>query len=203
MRVPLMAGRAQIWIGLLLFACGISYPVAYAAERFLHLNFAAVFGVTALTLLLLVVGIITSVRLKDAAVNEMVFNDLDDMNLEDAAKAARVILSDSSKFAVVRRQRNDFPFAADLSEHLRGFFTEIESLKALHGDAELARESIEPSSLNANYLRIGRDIESVEITVRPRDETVYEIDAFDPSKPFDRHRSIYHWILSVDRTLFE
>jgi hypothetical protein len=124
------------------------------------------------------------------------------ISLGDAAARARAALADPAKFAVVRRQAEAFPHAADLAPYVRDFFREIESLRAVKGDAELTRTDIGPSTLNPKYIRIGRDIESVEINVRPGEETIYEIDAFDPKKPFDEHRSIYHWVLAIDETLY-
>jgi hypothetical protein len=197
-----MRGLIQLWAGLLLLVGGVSYPIAYAGERFLHLKFIVTFIATALALLLGIVGVYRHVRRKEAGSSEVIEFHIEAIDTSEAAKAAKVILSDPSKFVVVMRHADSFPFAKDLADHVRGFFDEIESLKAVRGDAELDRHSIERSKLNPDYIRIGLDIESVEICVRAGDETIYEIDVFDPSKPFDRHRSIYHWVLAVDHALY-
>ena len=60
--VPVMVRRLQLWIGLLLFVSGVSYPVAYAAARFLHLNFVASFAAIAFSLLLAILCVFKYVR---------------------------------------------------------------------------------------------------------------------------------------------
>lgn len=202
LRVSLMVGRIQLWIGLLLFVSGVSYPVAYAAARFLHLNVVASFATIAFALLLVVLLAFKYVRGHELTHDERQGSRIDVMDFTEAAKAAQAVLSDSSNFVVVRRDVTDSPFARELAQHVRWLFGEIESLKAVRGDAELVRQSIAQSTLNQSYIRIGRDIESVEIIVRPGEETIYEIDSFDPSKPFAQRRSIYHWLLAVDQALY-
>ncbi|HEV7239252.1 MAG TPA: hypothetical protein VGQ36_08435 [Thermoanaerobaculia bacterium] len=197
-----MKARFQLWAGVLLLVGGASYPIAYAAWRFMHFSFAASFGASALVLLIVVVTVFAHFRNKDEETGRVMDSGAQFMNIEEAAAAAQAILSDSSRFAVVRRSAADYPHVDDLAYHIGRFFADIESIKATRGDAQVARSSISPSAMNPEYLRIGTDIESVEIAIRPGDESVYEFDAFDPDKPFDRHESIYHWVLAVDQELY-
>lgn len=197
-----MRARVQLWVGLLALVGGISYPVSYAGERLLQLNFVATFLATALLLLFGLLVIHERLGRKSAMPSEVSEADIDALELSEAIKLAEAVLSDHSKFVVETRHSDDFPCATDLPELLRNFFAEVESLKAVRGDAELVRQSIVPSTLNPEFIRIGRDIESVEIHVRAGDETIYEIDSFDPSRPFGEHRSIYHWLLAVDQELY-
>ena len=197
-----MWGRIQLSAGLLVLACGVAYPIAYAASRFLHVNFAGALAAISVVFLSVVIVLFHFLRRMEVQTPEMKESQIHSMDIAAAAAAAQAILSDASKFVVVRRHADDFPFANEMAQHLRAFFAEVESLKAVRGDAELTRSSITRSDLNRNYIRIGRDIESVEINIRPSDETVYEFDAFDSNKPFDQHCTIYHWVLAVDRAIY-
>ncbi len=195
------SGRVQVWAGLLLLTGGIAYPIAWAAERFMGQSYAAAFIATVLILALALAGALAYSQRKDVRSSKP-RTRIEALTLADAASMARAVLSDSSKFEHLRRRADTFPFAKNLAPHVLEFFSDSESLKAVHGDAVLVRAQIGTSSLNPRYIRIGRDIESVEINVLPGQETIYEIDAFDPSKPFDQHRSIYHWVLTLDETLY-
>jgi hypothetical protein len=194
-------GAFQVWVGVLLLAGGISYPIAYAAQRFLGVSFAIAFAATASIVLLCVAAAFAYFRRKDVQ-SSQVMSWIETLSAAEAEKRARALLADGGKFEVVRRPADRFPLAEELAGRVRDFFREIESLKAVHGDAELIRADIGRSTLNPSYIRIGRDIESVEINVRPGEETIYEIDAFDTRKPFAQHASIDHWLLALDEILY-
>lgn len=201
--MPIETSRLQLFTGLPLLPCGVSFPLAYAADRFLQFNFAAPFVVIVLALTFGLIASCRHFRGKDAGMSEANRSRSETIERTQAEMAARAMLSDSSKFHVVRDPVDDFPSAGSLADHLRAFFLEIASIKAVRGDAELQRHSIAPSQLNSNYIRLGTDIESVQVVVLPNEEAIYELDTFEPDEPFDRHPSNDHWILATGRSFYE
>lgn len=199
----MMRLRLQVYGGLMLLAFGVSYPIAWACQRFLHMSILPVLFTIAVVVLLVIVGLYMHYRRRDTLEGlSEASGDGERMNVETAATRARTLLLDSSKFTVVWKHADDFPLAHLLARRVREFFNEIESVQAVRGGAMLLRSAIATSELNSEYICIGRDIESIELVVRPDGDVLYEIDSFDPSAPFDEHRSIYHWLIAIEQTLY-
>jgi hypothetical protein len=134
--MSVVKARVQLWAGILLFVGGVSYPIAYAAWHFMQVSFALALGASALVLLIGVLAIFSYFRNRDEETGR-IMTEPQLMNIEEAAQAAQAILSDSTRFAVVRRRAVDYPHASDLANHLGKFLDDIESLRAVRGDAQI------------------------------------------------------------------
>jgi len=84
-------------------------------------------------------------------------------------------------------------------------FSRFVSIASVSGEARLSRDDVGPSAYKSGWLRIGYDLDAVELAVRPDEDAVYEIDGSDP----DEHEvalggvpSVYHWILITEEVLY-
>ncbi len=123
--------------------------------------------------------------------------------LAEARAQVESLLADPDKFECIKAPPADPDVLESLAPGLRAFFTTYERVRILHGDTDLDRGSIGPSTLNARYLRIGSDVEHTELVVEPGEETVFEIDGSERSESeMQAYPSIYHSLLSLAQTIY-
>ena len=69
-------------------------------------------------------------------------------------------------------------------------------MEELKGDGRLVRGDIAWSAIDTRWIRIGAEIESSEVVVRPGSGSVFVVDATENRiSPEEPHTSVYHYVI--------
>jgi hypothetical protein len=192
----------QIWGSLAIAA----FLVAYAASRDNLTGFVAVFLAALLGLAFFFFGALRLwLRWKQSGeLNRKIEEQLSlarNLSSSEAEQRALVLLNDFSKFQIVM---NPAPpdSLAQLGPSLQKFFSSFESVKETNGDTLLDRAEIGPSRLREGFLRIGTDMDSTEIVVRPHEDTIHIIGSPGPDEisDADGFPTVYHFLVAGYQT---
>lgn len=125
------------------------------------------------------------------------------LSVRDAATEAWPLLSESDMFQITQATSRGEVDLNIFAPELRSVLQRYELLQSTMGSrAQIGRAFITPSTLKEGFVRIGLVAEGTdvagEISVRPADETIYELYPNESPDPvFGIYRSIYHWILAM------
>lgn len=104
-------------------------------------------------------------------------NVINPLPLDKAQQRAATLLADPTQFECKIAPETPDPRLAPLAPALRGFFERYDRVEQIPYGVVIARDLIEPSEAGLGLIRIGEpDSEHVELSVRPNEETVYEVD---------------------------
>jgi len=126
------------------------------------------------------------------------------MPLDDARLQVDRLLSRSDFYSRVVLANSALSISPDLDmpQTVREFFDRYERMEELNGDGRLDRSDLGRSAIDGRFIKIGTEIESSEIVVRPGAQTVYVIDsAENVDSPEEHYPSVYHYILFKARLL--
>ena len=185
----------RVWAGLVVAAS----LLAYATANHDPLRFALIFATALLLFAFITRGVVRVVsrwRLANRT-NQQVEQALAEIRAlspaEARSRALQLLAGD--RFSVTRSSASADDLAK-LAPMLQEFFSEFATVAEAHGETRIARSEIGPSRFRAGYLRIGTDMENMEIVVSPDCDTVFVIDALlreDPL-PEEGFPTIYHFI---------
>jgi hypothetical protein len=128
--------------------------------------------------------------------------DLSSLSEIDAEHQATAILQDARYFGCVESPLVSTPHSELLPPALRNFFGRYESVESkTEPSVRLERNSIMPSQLHADYMRIGRGLEGTdvefEIGFKPGSDEIFELYKDEaPDETYGKYKSIYHFLLA-------
>ena len=122
--------------------------------------------------------------------------DIFGLSREEAAKRSEQLMADPQKFVVEKAQDNAVPLRKELAAELVAFFSKYESVRTTGGEFNVTWKLIGDSDFRPGFLRIGTDFDHTELVVKPRVETIYEIDGSESSETeMTSFPSIFHLII--------
>lgn len=127
-----------------------------------------------------------------------------ELPIAEARARALKALENSSRFECVRAALAA-PLPAGLPASVGELLSVYASIRSAAGEAHVSREQIGPSDYRPGLIRIGSDLDSVELVVRPGEDRVYEIDGSDADAQEiggGGIPSLYHWILISEEILY-
>jgi hypothetical protein len=194
----------QTWGGIFTGALLIAYLMS---GRNLG-QFAAVFVVSFLVLALLFFGFVRIlVRWKQS---DKTYRRIEEelaavraLSFQEAEQKALTLLLSGEKYRIVEKPAPPEALQS-LGPLLRQFFSRFERVTEIKGETSLDRTEIGPSTFRAGFIKIGTDIEHVEIVSRPQDDAIYAIDGTEPDGPHveESFPTIYHYLVAGYWTAF-
>ena len=195
---------SQVQFGLVLALC--AHFIAILIVGGVSVEYLAVFGVA-----FVLVGLIFDLAIKvivrgterSLAPLKQRYDSAKDiisaLSFSEAKRRALTVLEDRSKFSCVRRIATEDLQFERLSQGLKDFFGQFESVELVEGELRLRRADIGKSKFNTELIRVGTESDFREVVVRPDEDSILVIDGSVGGDSYDwpkcAHRSIFHFLL--------
>lgn len=121
------------------------------------------------------------------------------LSMEQATQRAAELLRTGQHFRTVKSPlgQKDESLLAQLPPSVAKLFRDYSSIAATNGDQRISRDSVGPSEFRQGFLRIGYDMDSSEVAVRPGDEHLFVLTPNE--EPEQEAPSVFHWLVLLER----
>ena len=120
-------------------------------------------------------------------------------SLQEAKRLTSELLADGRHVRAFRSPTSDEEevLLEPLPTELKHLLSDYAAIELVYGDQRISRGDLGASTVQAGFIKVGRDMEFAEVAVRPGDEAIYVLAPGED--PALEAPTIYHWLVLLWR----